>query len=95
MWALVTMFPWSDYTFLVCLIVVTGLCNALQPLFVGMLLEVLLSQSAEQLWMGYVYGAVICVSNLARSLSFHLAAYNACMMSLRWRAATVGLVFKK
>ena len=95
LWALVSMFPWSEHAFLLSTAMISGLCNVLQPLFLSMLLVVLMKQSEEDFWWAYVYGAGICISSLIRIVMNHQCAYNACLTSMRWKAATIGLIFEK
>ena len=93
--ALVSMFPWSQYAFLLSTAMIAGLCNVLQPLFLSMLLVVLMRESEEDFWWAYVYGAGICMSNLIRVITNHQCSYNSWLMSMRWKAATIGLICKK
>ena len=95
LWALVSMFPWTEHAFLLSTAMISGLCNVLQPLFLSMLLVVLMKQSEEDFWWAYVYGAGICMSSLIRVLMSHQFMYNSWMTSMRWKAATIGLIFKK
>ena len=95
LWALVSMFPWTEHAFLLSTAMISGLCNVLQPLFLSMLLLILMEQSEEDFWWAYVYGAGICMSNLIRVPLFHQFSYNSYLTSMRWKAATIGLILKK
>ena len=93
--ALVSMFPWSEYAFLLSTAMIVGLCNVLQPLLLSMLLVVLMRESEEDFWWAYIYGAGICMSSLIRVVTNHHRSYNAYLTSMRWKAATIGLMLKK
>ena len=93
--ALVSMLTWSEYAFLLGTTMIAGLCNVLQPLFLSMLLAVLMKQSEEDFWWADVYGAGICTSSLIRVVMTNQYTHTALMTSMRWKAATIGLILKK
>ncbi|EDO36998.1 predicted protein, partial [Nematostella vectensis] len=94
--ALIRMFPGYFYVFTICAGLMGALCNVLQPVFLSMLLSQLLNEYGNKNsdW-SYLYALGICLSALVRCLVLQQFADRNLLTAMRWRAATVGLIFKK
>ena len=93
--SLLKMFSWSDYAFQLSVSAITFISNVLQPVFLSLLLPLLMFGSNQDSRWAYIYGAGICVSSLICSLGTCHALNNGYLLSVRWKVATVGLIFKK
>ena len=93
--AIIRAFPCTDYMFLFSVGLLPGVCNVLQPVFLSMLLPELMKSSAGEFSWAYVYAAGICLSSFMRSIANHQYVIQAQFMSLRWKSATIGIVYKK
>ena len=93
--ALMKLFPWTEYAFLLSAALFSGLCNVMQPVILSLLLPILINRSDKTYWWAYVYGAGICFSILMRVLIHYRFRFNSALISMRWKAATIGLILKK
>ena len=93
--ALVRMFPWTYQVFVLSTFLLAGACNVLQPLFLSLLLPELMKSSGKDFWWAYIYAAGICLSSFARALAVHQCAFLARLMALRWKSATIAIIYKK
>ncbi|KAJ7389913.1 hypothetical protein OS493_028376 [Desmophyllum pertusum] len=73
----------------------SGICNVLQPVFLSLLLLELMKSSGEEFWWAYIYAAGICLSSFVRAIITHQWNYQAKLMALRWKSATIGIIYKK
>ena len=93
--ALIAMFPWTDYMFFFTTALLDSIANILQLVFLSLLLpELMKSSHREQSWT-YIFAGGICLSTLVRSLTYHHLSYNTYLMALRWKSATIGIIYKK
>ena len=93
--ALIKMFPWTDYMFLLATALLDSVANILQVMVLTLLLpELMKSSHQEQSWT-YIFAGGICLSALVRFLARHHLAYNAYLMALRWKSATIGIIYNK
>ena len=90
--AIIRAFSFVDYLFILSVGLVTGVCNVLQPVFLSMLLPALMRYSTRE---AYVYAAGICLSSFVRAIATHQYRYHGDLMALRWKSATVGIVYRK
>lgn len=94
-WALVRMSPVSHYVFLASTGLVAAFCNMCQPVFLAMILSILLGLPGSNRDHLYIYATALCFSSLIRVLVLHQFLYNGWLMAMRWRTATMGLMFNK
>ena len=92
--SLLKIFPWYEYAFQVSVSLIYVACQILQPVLLSLLLSLLMSERRENFWWVYIYGAGIGLSSALSTTYIHLMN-NSYMLSLRWKVATAGLVFKK
>ena len=93
--ALVRMLPWTDYIYALTLVLVYSICKVLQPAFLSLLLQELMKPPAEELWWTYIYGAGICLSQFVAVVCNYQYAYHVFLMSLRWKSASVAVIYKR
>jgi len=93
--ALLNMFPGYFYLFTICAGLTGALCNVLQPVFLSLLLSQLLQTSSINYKSCYMYAGGICVSSLIRCIVLQQFAERNLVTAMRWRAATIGVIFKK
>ncbi|KAL9954310.1 hypothetical protein ACROYT_G041831 [Oculina patagonica] len=93
--ALIAMFPWTDYMFVLSTTLLDGIGNFLQLVFLSLLLPELMKSSNKELEWTYIFAGGICLSSSVRFLARHHLAYNAYLMALRWKSATIGIIYKK
>lgn len=93
--ALIAMFPWTDYLFLLCTTLLESIVNILQLVFLSFLISALMKSPHQELAWTYIYAGGICLSSFVRFFALHNFANNANMMSLRWKSATIGILYKK
>lgn len=94
--ALIAMFSWANYVLIWGTSLLDGIGNILQIVFLSLLLPELMKSSHKQsLWTPYIYASGICLSSPMRCLARHQFCYNAYLMALRWRSATIGIIYKK
>ena len=93
--ALLRMFPWTDYMVLLFAVLIDVAATIFQPVFLSLLLMELINTSAEESWWAYFYAAGICLSTLVRVTSEYYAVYNGDLLALRWKSATIGIVYQK
>ena len=93
--ALVRMLPWTDYVYALTLTVIYALCKVLQPAFLSLLLLELMKPPAKELWWTYIYSAGICLSQFGNVLCVYQLSYHIALMSLRWKSASVAVIYKK
>ncbi|KAJ7371979.1 hypothetical protein OS493_021405 [Desmophyllum pertusum] len=93
--AIIRAFPYTDYMVIVSTALLAGVCNVLQPVFLSLLLSELMKSSDEEFWWAYIYAAGICLSSFVRAIATHQWNYHAYLMALRWKSATIGIVYKK
>lgn len=94
--AMLKIMPWNEYA-LVGLALFLGIaCRILQPLFLGLLFTVFLTpNSGSTIHWEYVYACALLVSVLIYVLAFNQYHNKVQVMGMRWRAAAVGLTYKK
>ena len=94
--ALMKALPWTDYALAGISLFIGVACNILQPLFLGLLLSLLLKFETERQhrWL-YIYGSGLCFSALVRILVMNQYQSKVNFMGMRWRIATIGLIYKK
>lgn len=94
--ALIAMFSWANYVLIWGTSLLDGIGNILQIVFLSLLLPELMKSSHKQsLWTSYIYASGICLSSSMRCFARHQFCYNAYLMALRWRSATIGIIYKK
>ncbi|KAJ7389910.1 hypothetical protein OS493_028373 [Desmophyllum pertusum] len=93
--ALIRAFPYTDYMVILGMTLLGGICNVLQPVFLSLLLLELMTSSGEESWWAYIYAAGICLSSFVRAITTHQWNYQAKLMALRWKSATIGIIYKK
>ena len=94
--ALVAMFSWADYLFILSTTLLDSVGNILQIVFLSLLLPELMKSSDKELsWTPYIYASGICLSSLVRFLARHQSFNYAYLMALRWKSATIGIIYKK
>jgi len=94
--ALIAMFSWADYMFILSTTLLDSVGNILQIVFLSLLLPELMKSSDKELsWTPYIYASGIWLSSLVRFLARHQTFYNAYLMTLRWKSATIGIIYKK
>ena len=93
--ALVRMFPWTDYVYVLTLVLLYSICKVLQPAFLSLLLQELMKGPVEERWWKYIYSAGICLSQLGNVMFGYQIPYNAALISLRWKSASVAVIYKK
>jgi len=90
--AIIRAFSVVDYLFILSVGLVPGVCNVLQPVFLSLLLPALINYRTNE---AYIYAAGICSSSFVRAIATHQYRYHGDLMALRWKSATVGIVYKK
>ena len=90
--AIIRAFSFADYLFILSVGLVPGVCNVLQPVFLSLLLPALIKYSTKE---AYIYAAGICLSSFVRAIATHQYRYHGDLMALRWKSATVGIVYRK
>lgn len=95
--AIIRAFPCTDYMFIFSTSLLTSVCEVLQPVFLSLLLPELIQSSGNSkgFSLAYVYAAGICLSSFLRIFVTHQSRHNADLMSLRWKSAVIGLIYKK
>ncbi|KAJ7389906.1 hypothetical protein OS493_028369 [Desmophyllum pertusum] len=93
--ALIRAFPYTDYMVILGMTLLGGICNVLQPVFLSLLLLELMTSSGEESWWAYIYAAGICLSSFVRAITIHQWNYQAKLMALRWKSATIGIIYKR
>lgn len=93
--ALVRMLPWTDYTYLLGMALLFATCRVLQPAFLSLLLLELMKSPGEDFWWAYIYGAGICLSQFGNAIADHQAHFHSVLMSLRWKSATIAIIYKQ
>ena len=93
--ALVHMFSWADYSFLLSLSFINGICTLFQPVFLSLLLSLMTHGPAQDFWWAYVYGVGICVSSLVGNVAGVHSYHISYVMSMKWKVATLGLILKR
>ena len=93
--ALFRAFPFSDYIFILSLGLLPAVCNVLQPVFLSLLLPELMNSRVNDSSMAYIYATGICMSSFVRAICVHQYSYYAELMALRWKSATIGIVYKQ
>ncbi|KAL9954305.1 hypothetical protein ACROYT_G041824, partial [Oculina patagonica] len=63
--------------------------------FLSLLLPELMKSAHEELAWAYIYAGGICLSSFVRFVAQHHQFYNAYLMALRWKSATIGIIYKK
>ena len=92
--ALLRMFPWTDYMLPLFAVLIYTAGTIFQPVFLSLMLMELINASAES-WRAYFYAAGICLSTLVRFTSVYYATYNGDLLALRWKSATIAIVYQK
>ena len=93
--ALFRAFPFSHYMLILNLGLLPAVCKVLQLVFLSLLLpELMNSQVKDSFWV-YVYAAGICTSSFVRAISAHQCSWYTELMALRWKSATIGIIYKK
>ena len=90
--AIIRAFSYVDYLFILSVGLVPGVCNVLQPVFLSLLLPALMKYSTKE---AYIYAAGICLSSFVRAIATHQYRYHGDLMAIRWKSATVGIVYRK
>ena len=93
--ALFRAFPFSDYVFILSLGLLPAVCNVLQPVFLSLLLPELMNSHVKDSSLAYIYATGLCMSSFVRALCHHQSGYHSQLMTLRWKSATIGIVYKK
>lgn len=94
--AMMKVLPWSDYALAGLSLFIGVACNILQPLFLSLLLSLLLKAGNERQnrWL-YTYAGGLCCSSLFRVLVMNQYQSKVNFMGMRWRAAAIGIIYKK
>lgn len=94
--AMMKVLPWSDYALAGISLFIGVACNILQPLFLSLLLSLLLRAGTERhdRWL-YTYAGGLCCSSLFRVLVMNQYQSKVSFMGMRWRAAAIGVIYKK
>lgn len=92
-------FSWTEYTLLAISLFLGIACNILKPLLLGLLISLMLAGGSnmsdeERKWM-YIYAGALCGAALLQVLAQHQYYYKVHILGMRWRAAIVGLLYKK
>ena len=93
--ALFRAFPFSHYVFILSLGLLPAVCNVLQPVFLSLLLPELMKPHVKDSYWGYIYATGLCMSSFVRAICAHQLGYYAQLMALRWKSATIGIVYKQ
>ena len=93
--ALFRAFPFSDYVFILSLGLLPAVCNVLQPVFLSLLLPELMNSHVKDSSLAYIYATGLCMSSFMRAICAHQFGYTAQLMALRWKSATIGIVYKQ
>ena len=93
--ALFRAFPFSDYMFILSLGLLPAVCNVLQPVFLSLLLPELMNSHVKDSSLAYIYATGLCMSSFVRAICVHQFGYYAQLMALRWKSATIGIVYKQ
>ena len=73
--SLVRMFHWTEYVFVLMFVVINGVTNMLQPVWLSFLLPELITPSPGGSSRMFVYATGICFSTFVRALSGHQYTY--------------------
>ena len=94
--AMMKVLPWSDYALASLSLFIGVACNILQPLFLGLLLSILLHTGTvrQDRWL-FIFAGGLCCSALLRVLAMNQYQSKVDYMGMRWRAAAIGVVYKK
>lgn len=94
--SLMKILSWSEYAMLIFSLFIGTACNVLQPLLLGLLLSQLLSSGDYRgdPWV-YLFSGGLCISALLRSVVMNQFHAKAQLLGMRWRCATIGLIYKK
>ena len=93
--AVMRMFPWTDYLFVLSTSLLASLGNVLQPLFLSFLLPELTKSSSKEFSVAYMYAGGICLSSLMKAVLHSQFEFNATLMGEQMRWATAGVIYKK
>ena len=93
--ALFRAFPFSHYAFILSLGLLPAVCNVLQPVFLSLLLPELMNSHVKDSSLSYIYATGICMSSFVRAICVHQFCYYAELVALRWKSATIGIVYKQ
>ena len=93
--ALFRVFSFTDYVFILSLGLLPAVCNVLQPVFLSLLLPELMNPHVKDSSWAYVFATGICMSSFVQVICHHQFGYCAELMSLRWKSATIGIVYKQ
>ena len=93
--ALFRAFPFSHYMLMLNLGLLPAVCKVLQLVFLSLLLpEIMNFQVKDSFWV-YVYATGICISSFVRAVCGHQFCYYSELMALRWKSASIGIIYKK
>ena len=93
--ALFRAFPLNDYVFILSLGLLPAVCNVLQPVFLSLLLPELMKFLVKDSSLAYIYATGLCMSSFVRAVCSHQFGYYTQLMALRWKSATIGIVYKQ
>ena len=93
--SLVRMFHWTEYVFVLMFVVINGVTNMLQPVWLSFLLPELITPSPGGSSRMFVYVTGICFSTFVRALSGHQYTYRSSLLAIRWRSATMAMLLSK
>jgi len=93
--ALFRMLPWTDYLYLLGMTFLFAVCKVLQPAFLSLLLLELMEATTDDKWWTYIYGAGICLSQFLNAVANHQIGFHGDLMSLRWKSATMAIIYQK
>ena len=93
--SLLKILPWYEYAFQVSVILIYVASMVMQPVLLSLLLSLLTSERRESFWWVYIYGAGIGLSSASSSCALVHLVLNCSMLSLRWKVASAGFIFKK
>ena len=93
--ALFRAFPFSDYMFILILGLLPAVCNVLQPVFLSLLLPELMKSHVKDSSLAYIYATGLCMSSFVRVICVHQFDYYTQLMALRWKSATIGIVYQQ
>ena len=93
--SLLKILPWYEYAFQVSVTLLYVVSMVMQPVLLSLLLSLLMSERRENFWWVYVYGAGIGLSSAISSWALIHLLQNCYTLSMRWKVATAGFIFKK
>ena len=93
--SLLKIIPWYEYAFQVSVTLLYVASMVMQPVLLSLLLSLLMSERRENFWWVYVYGAGIGLSSAVSSWALIHLLQNCHTLSMRWKIATAGFIFKK